>query len=147
MSSTLTFTSQVRYVHQSGVALRVLGSASEPISITLSSDKFIDNSFSVATATTQVLLNVGTGSTDDISGFTVLRLVSTQAVSIEFQAGSAAANSNIDLIANVPFVLTSDNSRAYNASGGFAGAATDISKVTASNASGSTAVIQVSAFL
>ena len=142
MAASITFKWQSYYQDANGALRPLSGTLSEPLTVTLSGSTFIDNWFSVATSTTQVLLDLGSTSTSDLAAFTYLEVTSDQIVTLELQGTTAAANSNVKLAANRPFILFSNGTLAYNAAGGFAGAAQSILKVTVSNASGSTAKVR-----
>jgi len=144
MSSTVTFYQQIRYENTSTGQRDPIGSLNVPITLSLSGDTYLDNTFSIGTGTTKEILRCGTSAGDDIAAFTFLYIRSDKDVKIEFLGGGTAANnSNLYLVANTPFVLWSDNTLTYNASGGFAGSASDIQKINVSNGSGSTATLRI----
>lgn len=99
--------------------------------------------YSLATGTNKVLLNLGSGSTDDLANFDALIIISDQDLLIEWIGTAVSANSNAKIKANIPFVMGYSTTLAYDAAGTFAGASQEITKVTVRNNSGSTASIQV----
>lgn len=116
------------------------GSMASPQTITVDGVKH-EFKYSLANNTTKVILNVGTGSTDDIGDFDYFCIKSTQDLLIEFMGTTAADNSTLKIKANHIFELTTDDTLAYNASGAFAGSAQVITKISVRNTSGSTATI------
>lgn len=74
------------------------------------------------------------------TAFLIGVLLSDQDGMLELQAGSTASNSNIKILANVPFFFAGTG-LAYNSGGGFAGAVTTFTSVKLKNTSVSTANI------
>lgn len=122
-----------------GVRYTSEGEAPFELSVT---DAF-SRGFTLATATNRVVLRVGSGTTDNVAAFNYFRLVSDQLLSVELIGTAATANSNMQALAGVPFILTGDDTRAYNAAGGFAGAVQAITSITVRNDSGSTANFRI----
>lgn len=91
------------------------------------------------------IIRIGIAAGDDLPTFSFLVIHSDQDISIEIQGTVVANNSNVNLRAGSYFILTADDTRVYNAAGGFAGAAELIKKITVSNTSGSTAKIRLMA--
>lgn len=115
---------------------------SAPISITSQTVKHL-GTYSLATATNKVVLNVGTASTSDIADFDIFVLLADQDLSVEIIGSVTANNSNIKSKANIPLILGYSKTRVYDAAGAFAGALEDISTITIRNDSGSTSTVQV----
>lgn len=113
-----------------------------PVSIASQTVKHV-GTYSLATATNKVILDVGSASTSDISDFDLFVLVADQDLSLQIIGSVTANNSNIKTKANVPFILPFSKTRVYNASGAFAGALEDISSITVRNDSGSTTTINI----
>lgn len=114
------------------------GSTSVPVPVTVTG---LNGSFagSVASGTAITLWNT---SNAVVSTFTIMFIITDQVGTIEFQTNSSAANnSNLTLFANAMFVFPG-NGLAYNASGGFAGAAQAITKVSFKQSSGSAANVR-----
>jgi hypothetical protein len=136
----------VRYAYlvsaQVGSATYVVGSAFPATAATVAAagNVALDNILSLATATNLVLYN--SASAPYPSDFEWLLILSDKDLSVEVRGTTAADNSNLTIKANIPFILASNQTRAYNAAGGFAGAAQSVTLVTVNNASGSTAVIR-----
>jgi len=97
-----------------------------------------DQTFTLATATNKIILNLGSATTDDLADADFIYIRCDQDVLIEFIGTTAADNSNLKLKANVPFILGFDDTLAYDAAGAFAGAAQNITKITIRNNSGTT---------
>lgn len=108
--------------------------------IALASDLLMDNTIGLATGTNLVLYDAAAAPYP--ADFDFLLIVSDKALSLEIQGTTAAANGNLQIAANVPFILGADDTRAYDAAGGFAGAAQVIKKITVRNDSGASAVIR-----
>jgi len=109
-----------------------------PVSITVSGPGAQDDRFSVAnTATATLWISAAPTTT-----FQLLSIVSDQTVMLEFWGTTVASNHHVELKPNTPFILASDNTQAYSAAGGFAGAAQDFTRIDAKNSSGSTAIIR-----
>lgn len=121
------------------------GSRSLPITVTAAGNVKHDASYTVATATAKVLLNLGATATDDIADFDVVVITSNKDGWIEVLGTTAADNSNFPVKANVPFFLgySANGTRAYNAAGGFAGAAQNITKISIYQSSGADATVRV----
>lgn len=97
-----------------------------------------DQVFTLSTGTNKIILNLGSASTDDLADADFIYIITDQDVLIEFVGTTVAANSNLKLKANVPFILAYDDTLAYDAAGTFAGAAQNITKITIRNNSGTT---------
>lgn len=128
-----------------GIDSEVTGSLTRPFTVT-GLTLVHKSRFSLATATNKVLLNIGSGSTDDLVDFDLLYILSTQDLSIELIGSVTANNSNFKIKSNIPFLLPFSKTRVYNAAGNFAGALEDLTKITARNDSGTTATIDVRAW-
>ena len=102
-----------------------------------------DATYSLATTTSKTILNLGSGATDDLADFDLVIIYSDQALSVELTGTTTADNSNLKIAATVPFILSTNTTRAYNASGGFAGATQSITKIAVRNDSGTTATFRV----
>lgn len=120
-----------------------LGRSGNPYTVTAGDGVTHEAVYSLATATNKVILSVGSASTDDLASFDFLYILSDKDLSCELFGTTVAANSNVKIKANVPFILASDDTRAYDAAGTFAGAAQDVTRVTVRNDSGTTATIEV----
>lgn len=123
-----------------------LGSAGTPATLALASTSLKhDATYAVASTAKKVLLNVGTGATDDIASFLSAVVLSTQNALVEVLGTNAADNSTFPVLANVPLVLggSANGTVAYAAAGDFAGAAQNITKINYKNTSGSAAVVRI----
>lgn len=128
----------------------VFTSGADPITIgnkvpvTISSLTNVHSSrYTLATATNKILLNLGSASTDDLNDFDYLIILSDQDLLLEIMGTTQADNSNVRIKANVPYIMGYSTTLAYDASGVFAGASQNITKLTCRNNSGSTANILV----
>lgn len=109
-----------------------------PVSITVSGPGAQDDRFSVATGTnTTIWVSAAPTPT-----FQLLCVVSDKTVMLELWGTTVASNHHVELKPNIPFILASDNTQAYSATGAFAGAAQDFTRIDAQNSSGSTAIIR-----
>lgn len=86
---------------------------------------------------------IGATAADDLPTLNYLFMNSNQDTSIEIQGATAAANSNLIMKANRGFMFGGAQTRAYNAAGGFAGAAANILKITLRNDGAATANLWV----
>lgn len=110
------------------------------VSIAAAGNVALDDNLSLATATNLVLYN--SASAPYPSDFEFLLILSDKNLSVEVRGTTAADNSNLTILASVPFILASNQTRAYDAAGGFAGAAQSATLVTVRNDSGATATIR-----
>lgn len=109
-----------------------------PVSITVTGPGAQDDRFSLAnTASTPIWVSATPTTT-----FQLLCIVSDQTVMLEIWGTTVASNHHVELKPNIPFLLASDNTQAYNAAGGFAGVAQDFTRIDAKNSSGTTAIIR-----
>ena len=99
--------------------------------------------YSLATATNKVILDLGSASSSDLADFDAFCLIADQDLSIEITGTTTADCSSLKSKANIPFLLGFSKTRAYNSGGSFAGALQDITKITVRNDSGSTSTIRV----
>lgn len=113
----------------------------EPYTITVS--QVNDNTHVIPTATTKIVLNLGAASTDDLADFDILFIQADTVIYVELKGTTAADNSNFAIAANQPFLLTNDDTRAYNAAGAFAGAVQAITQVSIRNVSGGDSTVRV----
>lgn len=117
-----------------------IGTGDLPVTIALTSPGGVDaRQHDVANGATATLYDAAVG---PVGSFKLLGVVSTGTVMLEIQGTTAAANGHVELFANLPLFLGSDNTQAYAAGGNFAGAAQDILKILAKNASGASAIIR-----
>lgn len=115
------------------------GTGDIPLTLALTASGGIDRRrFDVANAATATLWDA---SVSPSGSFKLLALLSDQTVLLEFQGTTVADNGHWTLYANLPLLLGSDATLAYNAAS-FTGAAQVFKKVLAKNSSGSTALIQ-----
>jgi len=120
------------------------GRSFEPYTFTVT--KKIDQSHTIATTATAQLLNLGSAATDDLADADFIWIESDQDLLIEIKGTTAADNSNIKILASKPIYFTTDDTLAYAAAGGFAGAAQVITQIKAKNPGATTANIRVVAF-
>lgn len=99
---------------------------------------------SVADAGTATLWDATTSS---VASFEFFVVKSSQDVMLELKGTGTVDSFDIKLRANTPFYLTMDDCLAYNAAGGFSGAAQVLKKISVKNSSGSAATIQAVAIL
>lgn len=130
---------RIEYVE--GGVVQPFGRGFEPYTFSSSGGRTIRQIVTVGNGNTETLLNIGSGATDDLASFGLFAVISSQDVLIEFKGTTAADNSNLKIKANLPFLINSDDTLAYNASGAFAGAAQDITQIRVKNSSGSSADI------
>lgn len=109
-----------------------------PIAITVSGPGAQDDRFSVINAATATVWTSAAPTTT----FKLFSLVSDQDLLVELWGTTVASNHHFTLKANLPFLLASDGTQAYNAAGGFAGAAQVFTRVDVKNSSGSTATVR-----
>lgn len=98
-----------------------------------------DDTFSVANGATATIWTSAAPTTT----FQLLAILSDQSnVMVEAWGTTVASNHHFELAAGLPFLLASDDTQAYAAGGGFAGAAQDFTRFDVKNNSGSTALIR-----
>jgi hypothetical protein len=85
--------------------------------------------------------------TEDLANFDALAIISDQTVEIEFVVadGSKQVVFILTILANLPFILGSDNSRDSDHAENWAtdGTADTIDKITVKNSSGATALVRI----
>lgn len=119
-----------------------LGTGDLPITIALTSPGGVDSrSYDVANGASQAIW-VAAAATGTAQSFKFFGILPTKTVMLEIQGTTAADNGHLELLANVPWWIASDNTQAYNAAGGFAGAAQDIKQMLVKNSSGATALVR-----
>lgn len=101
------------------------------------------STFVIPTATTKIVLALGSASTDDLPDLDFAVIISSQETSLEIMGTTQADNSNVVIKANIPFVLSTGTTRAYSASGAFAGATQAITRISARQVSGSNATLTI----
>jgi hypothetical protein len=118
-----------------------IGTGDLPVTIALTSPGGIDaRRHDVANGAPATLWD---SSTSPAGSFKLLVLLSTRNdCMVELQGAVVSSNHHFELMANVPFVLASDDSLVYNAAS-FTGAAEDLKKCLVKNNSGAAALIQV----
>ena len=118
--------------------------AEQPRSITYGTGNVHDQTFVIATGSTQELFDVS----DDLGDFDVMIIESSQILLLEILIDDDADNGEsyqvISLAANVPFILSTDDGLASDGTAtAFTGTADVVEKITCKNSSGSTATIRV----
>ena len=138
--ATLNLTHQI-YGDMEGFRLS-LGGLATINTLTVDGHKHIQ-SYSVATTTSQKLFDV----TEDLADFDLLYIKSSQTIEVEFVVANGANQVVfvLPLVANLPLVLMSDNSRdsTHTEDWSVVGTAGNIEKITAYNTSASTATVDV----
>jgi len=89
------------------------GSLTTAQTVALVSDVIYDRTFSVAASTLTELMQVGATTTDDIGDFDFLMVVSDKTGQLQLVTDESGANPLglvVPLVANIPFILGSDDS-------------------------------------
>lgn len=93
-----------------------LGSKSTPLSISLATDEEIVRfKRQLATGTTTEVLRIGSSAGDDITAFKVLAIKPEVETTVVLQGTNAADSSTVDILAGHVFVLSTDDTRVYDA--------------------------------
>ena len=137
MSTTLSLYSYLEFTDTAG-NLRGFpsrGSKTVPQLLTING-KYLQGSGQLATATTATLFSVG--GSNLLATCTFIGLWSDQALSVELVGTTTADDSNLSVNAGLSLVTLGGNTRAYNASGSFAGSVEAVTILRIRNESGST---------
>lgn len=115
-----------------------LGDDQTPLAVTLATGGEINQTeYSIATTTTETIWDAAVAPTS----FLLLVIYSDKDdVMLEFQGTATADNHHFELKANVPLILGSDDTLAYNAAS-FTGAAQKFKKIIAKNNNAATTLV------
>lgn len=143
MGTTLNITTAGQY--SEGTSPITIGSTTVPVQLTYSSGLVAQRPLSLSTASSGVLLTIGSGA--DIPSMDACIITSDQEVGIQLEGSSAANNSTFRLAAGKFVVLTDGQIYTYAAAGDFGSTVlVDIATIRARNDSGSTATVKIWAF-